>query len=417
MPNWKKIVVSGSDALLNSVTASFTGSLTGALTGTASWATNAVNALTATTASVVRNQRVTTNANYYFTAVDSLNSTITEEFLYSPTGITYNPTQGSLTTTSVTASFTGSLTGALTGTASWASSASNALSSSRATSSSYALTASYALNGGGGAAFPYTGAATITGSLIVSGSGGTNTSLNTTTGVLKDAVGIDSISWQSRYLYDSTGNASTVDYGNGVLYDLSGIDSIQWINRTAFDSGGNPSIDWGSRILYTPSAVIALNFGTLTDDIITSELYSSNIIASVTQRNLARNALYAGQIIEGTIDVGVSPYDIMYLDTDGTWKALKNLPTVSTKMLGIEVAGNILIDGDMTVSDDGSEGTYVVSEDHGLPVYLSGTTGQLTTVPPTVDVIRIVGHIYYQDPTFTNVWLMKFRPSNEWYEI
>ena len=44
MPNWKKVVVSGSDAVLNSVTASFTGSLTGALTGTASYATQALSA-------------------------------------------------------------------------------------------------------------------------------------------------------------------------------------------------------------------------------------------------------------------------------------------------------------------------------------------------------------------------------------
>jgi len=104
----------------------------------------------------------------------------------------------------------------------------------------------------------------------------------------------------------------------------------------------------------------------------------------------------------------------MYLDTDGTWKSLKNLPVVSTKMVGIEVDGNILLDGDMTVSDDGSVGTYVVSSDHGLPVYISGTTGRLTTVVPGSDVIRIVGHIYYQDPVNTNVWLMKFRPSNDW---
>ena len=40
MPNWKKVVVSGSDAVLNSVTASFTGSLA----GTASYATQALSA-------------------------------------------------------------------------------------------------------------------------------------------------------------------------------------------------------------------------------------------------------------------------------------------------------------------------------------------------------------------------------------
>jgi len=57
MPNWKKVIVSGSDATLNSlfvanaVTASiFSGSHIGPLTGTASWATNAINASTASSA-------------------------------------------------------------------------------------------------------------------------------------------------------------------------------------------------------------------------------------------------------------------------------------------------------------------------------------------------------------------------------
>jgi hypothetical protein len=61
-------------------------------------------------------------------------------------------------TGSFSGSFNGDFTGSLFGTA------------SQATSASYALTASYALNGGGGAAFPFTGSAVITGSLAVTGS-------------------------------------------------------------------------------------------------------------------------------------------------------------------------------------------------------------------------------------------------------
>lgn len=59
----------------------------------------------------------------------------------------------------------------MNGTASYASIAQQSVSSSFATTSSYAVTASYALNGGGGgASFPYTGSAIISGSLIVTGS-------------------------------------------------------------------------------------------------------------------------------------------------------------------------------------------------------------------------------------------------------
>jgi len=62
MPNWKKVIVSGSEAALsslnvtNSVTASiFSGSFTGSLAGTASWANNAISASYALTASFALN--------------------------------------------------------------------------------------------------------------------------------------------------------------------------------------------------------------------------------------------------------------------------------------------------------------------------------------------------------------------------
>jgi hypothetical protein len=42
MPNWKRVIVSGSDAALTSVTA--TAGFTGSLFGTASYATNALSA-------------------------------------------------------------------------------------------------------------------------------------------------------------------------------------------------------------------------------------------------------------------------------------------------------------------------------------------------------------------------------------
>ena len=48
MPSWKKVIISGSDASLNSVTA--TSGFTGSLFGTASWANNATTASFVTTA-------------------------------------------------------------------------------------------------------------------------------------------------------------------------------------------------------------------------------------------------------------------------------------------------------------------------------------------------------------------------------
>jgi hypothetical protein len=158
MPNWKKVIVSGSDASLNSVFANsvtasiFSGSHTGPLTGTASWATNALtassadnftvrNTLTATTIVV---QTITSSVDFVTgsTRFGTLSSN-THQFTGS-VGIT-----GSLTV--VGAVSASSFTGSLLGTASFATSASWA-------------------PGGGGASFPYTGSAVITGSLVVTGS-------------------------------------------------------------------------------------------------------------------------------------------------------------------------------------------------------------------------------------------------------
>jgi len=90
-------------------------------------------------------------------------------------------------------------------------------------------------------------------------------------------------------------------------------------------------------------------------------------------------------------------------------------------MLGICVdnTGYVLIEGDVGVADDDSQGAFVVGANYGLPVYVSITTSEMTTTPPsgTGAIVRVVGHIYYQSSTDTNWWTMKFRPSNDWYEI
>ena len=109
MPNWKKVIVSGSDASLNSLSVTTNvqaSSFTGSLFGTASWAINVVNG-----------GGGSTNVSTYLSS-----------------------------------SWTGSNSSQFSGT------------------SSYAFSASYALSGGsGGSTFPYTGTAQIIGALEVTG--------------------------------------------------------------------------------------------------------------------------------------------------------------------------------------------------------------------------------------------------------
>ena len=140
------LTVEGSDSLtlasqiaVTGITASFTGSLTGALTGTASYATNALNAstasfvVTAQTASYVLqavSASFATNASqlngqaasFYQNASNINAGTLGNAFL-----------PAAINVTSVSASFTGSLTGALIGTASWVTNATNATTATNAT--------------------------------------------------------------------------------------------------------------------------------------------------------------------------------------------------------------------------------------------------------------------------------------------
>jgi hypothetical protein len=548
MPNWKKVVVSGSDAVLNSVTASFTGSLTGALIGTASWATNATNAINAQTSSVsetVATIRSTTSAFYFLTFVDSNNGAKAYEQVFTGNNIVYNPGTNTLGTVIISASSilsSAGFTGSLQGTASWAQSASfastasnlspaisndgdtrittangngtlngeslltfdgnklnllyqsgdeggeillnksvtnNSLTGSGITIDSYQnkirffeqggaargayidLTAcaggvgTNLLSGGGGATFnggtnvnnrlitatgttpelngegnltfdgstlAIVGATVITGSLIVSGTyGGINTSV--TRPYLFDANGIERVNWGLGTLLDSS-DVLSVDWGGRVLYDSSEILKIDWESSILYDSAGANSIDWTNRTLSeTTNTWVALEYSD--DTYLNSQLYYRNVVPAQVQRSIANapTSKYGGQVIQATVDGAVSDFDLVSLDTDGTWKGVKAAVGYGAdKMLGICVdaaGGYVLLEGDVGVSDDDSQGAYVVGADHGLPVYASETTSEMTTTAPSGAgaIVRVVGHIYYQSTSDVNWWTMKFRPSNDWYEI
>jgi hypothetical protein len=279
------LAVEGTDSLtlasqiaVTGVTASFTGSLTGALTGTASYATNALNASTASF--VVTAQ----TASYVLQAVSASFATNASQ-LNSQVGSFYqnasNINAGTLgnaflpaaiNVTSVSASFTGSLTGALIGTASWAQSASNAISAQTAsfvvtaqtasyvngnifTSTNPALSASYAgsvnnltnaitnnadnriltATGGGaingesnlafdGTTLTVTGNATVTGNLSVAGTASfTNT---------------DNLNVRDKFILINSGSATLADSGWVTQYNAAGSGSAFYLDAgTGTDHG------------------------------------------------------------------------------------------------------------------------------------------------------------------------------------
>jgi hypothetical protein len=286
----------------------------------------------------------------------------------------------------------GSITSSLQGTASYA---------------TQALSASFAPQT---PTFPFTGSAIISGSLVITGSlivSGANGGIDTVNGYLNDSAGVVSLDWST---------------GNRRLQDASALDSIKWNDRTLVDSANINSIDWENKILTEGTGTwVALEYSS--DTYLNSQLYYRNTIPTQVQRSVADTPAYGGQVIQATVDGAVSDFDLVSLDTDGTWKGVKAAVGYGAdKMLGICVdaaGGYVLLEGDVGVSDDDSQGAYVVGADHGLPVYASETTSEMTTTAPsgTGAIVRVVGHIYYQSTSDVNWWTMKFRPSNDWYEI
>lgn len=313
-------------------------------------------------------------------------------------------------TGSFSGSFNGLFTGSLFGTASYA---------------TQALSASWAPSVASNP-FPFTGSALITGSLVITGSlkvgvPGTNAAtIDTAVGTLGKGSGI-SVDWVNRLLANSSLSAYTVDWENTVLNDSINITSIDWNSRALYDTTTAASIDWEGRLIITPGGYNALDYSN--DVYSDSNLYHNNVVGTAIQDVVADNAYYAGQIIEGVIDGAVSNFDLVSLDIDGIWKGVKaTVGYRADKMLGICVSVGkslVLIEGDVGVSDDDTQGPYVAGADHGLPVYVSTTTSEMTTTTPSgaSSVVRVVGHIYYQSPNDANLWIMKFRPSNDWYEI
>jgi len=255
----------------------------------------------------------------------------------------------------------------------------------------------------------------VSGDTLLQGSLTANT-ISATTLIVSGTYGGISTITNKPNLFDVNGTAR-VDWSTGVLNSIANDTTVDWENKILYDSGAVASIDWENKILSSPNYV-ALEYSN--DETISSQLYPRYVIPETVQRSVTNNVTPSGQIIEATIQAGTTDYSLIYLDTDGTWKPLKNLPIVSTKMLGICISqsnSQVLIEGDIGVSDDNSQGAYITGADHGLPVYVSGTNGIMTVTVPTSGVVRVVGHIYYQSPTDANWWLMKFRPSNSWYEI
>ena len=279
-----------------------------------------------------------------------------------------------------------------------------------------------------------TGSLGITGSLVVKQNSATG-SLNTSNRTLQDDRNKNTIDWNNRLLYDSqTPPTISAFWDSRILYSLTGVESVKWDNRYLTDTSANISVDWESRILTNENADPALNWSVIANGYaIESNYYYRSSIGLPEQQGfidtvptLTNTVNYAGEVIRATVDVSVAIHDLVFLETDGIWYQLTQGGQQCTKLLGIcldKTAGTILLEGTLTVLSTHatySDSPLVQGVDSGDPIYIKDGFGTvMSPIPPTNSgqYVRVLGHAYQQGNTYTDYWIMKFRPSNDWITI
>jgi hypothetical protein len=243
-----------------------------------------------------------------------------------------------------------------------------------------------------------------------------------------------SVFWNSRELYNSPGTV-VVNWENQVMSDLNAIQSIDWNSRALSDEAGVTSIDWHSRQLRDASSTLIISYDPANTRQMTEQYSYHNYLTangnhgeSLIQYAFDNSTLnVAGETLgfDPNIDPAILKGELCSLGEDGIWNITDQTNVSSSAMLGICVEpatkAIMLTEGTITVVTASGytdipfvEGTSF----YGKPVYIrSGSLGGLTTIKPTSGYIRVVGHMYYNSTTYTDYWLMKFRPSNDWYQI
>ena len=242
-----------------------------------------------------------------------------------------------------------------------------------------------------------------------------------------------SINWGSRLLVDST-EITSVDWGSRSALDVNAVSSIDWNQRALYEENGGLSVDWNTRQLVDglTNSVFAWDAGnnfytTLAkfyhvqdiDNLDAFSQFSGTTFAGLTQN-------MSGEVIPavGVIDAGVSMGNLVYLNSDGIWYKTDQTSVSSSYMLGVCVENasgkeRVFLEGNIgfTTSSVADSPLVTGTNFYGVPIYISGSDGAMSTEKPTSGVVRIVGHAFYNSVTTPTNWLMKFRPSNDWYEI
>ncbi len=129
-----------------------------------------------------------------------------------------------------------------------------------------------------------------------------NVSVDTTSRILYNNGGINTINWDSGLLYDYNTTLTSVDFTNRTLNDSGGnvvVDwvnleltdstnvSINWSSRVLSDINAGPSVEWGNRKLYKSGGTISFDWE---NGILTGQTnIQSSTISATTYQNLPDN--------------------------------------------------------------------------------------------------------------------------------
>jgi len=266
-----------------------------------------------------------------------------------------------------------------------------------------------------------------------------SSSINWSSRDLTDTNESASLNWNSRLMSDSGApggsgiSVSSIDWESRATYDSAGNQSTSWEGRYLTDGAANVSVDWASRFMNDQNNNNIIDYSGGNGYSITNYRPTIENLSLDAQNNFTQTQVFglstnvAGNIItvNPNVDLAVTASNPVFLDTDGIWKRSDQTTDTTTKLLGICVEpynkGQILTEGIITVTTASGYGdtTPFVSGSnfYGMPVYLTGSAATFTTTKPISGYVRVVGHMYYNSTSNPDYWIMKFNPSNDWYEI
>jgi len=225
-----------------------------------------------------------------------------------------------------------------------------------------------------------------------------------------------SIDWTNRYLLE--GGDVSVDWGNRALNDSNGaIPSINWENRSLYDIAGNEIATYDNRNKFTVIGNV------------TTTLNGNSWAEALNDTH----SFYAGEIHNNyTLDANYDAGYLLYLDyTLNKWTVVDQTTNSCINFLGVNTQGKgadptVLTDGFLIMTDAANPqagiDVYITNPLLGRPVYIiesaDGSPGNsFSCTIPSSGYVRVVGHVVARGSNVTDNYMIKFRPSNDWYEI